>query len=256
MYEFSQNIDLSMKVDALSKKFEQLLALNTLPTNSPNIQGVCAICSIPSHIMYDCPSASLFPEYVQEQVNAAQGFHRQNDPYSNTRGRSIRQQQYQQNKQSGMTAPLGFQSQRRDEGKLPSHPIENRRTNYHEQAKAVITLRNRKLVDNKVGEPIKDNDLNENEIEGIDMETKIEKKVEKELISSSNSKTLEFSPMTSYKPKVPFSQTLLPPPYVRKDNKMKDILETFKEVKINLPRLEPLSKSRPMQNFLKTCTLS
>ncbi|KAI5669013.1 hypothetical protein M9H77_18866 [Catharanthus roseus] len=65
---------------------------------------------------------------------------------------------------------------RRDKGKLPSHPIENPRANYHEQAKAVITLRNGKLVDNKVGEPIKNSDLNENEIEGIDIESKIEKK--------------------------------------------------------------------------------
>ncbi|KAI5649111.1 hypothetical protein M9H77_35116 [Catharanthus roseus] len=76
MYEVSQIVDLSLKVDALSKKFEQLLALNTLPTNSPNVQGVCAICSSPSHVIYDCPSASLFPEFVQEQVNVAQGFHR------------------------------------------------------------------------------------------------------------------------------------------------------------------------------------
>ncbi|KAI5663351.1 hypothetical protein M9H77_22676 [Catharanthus roseus] len=229
MYEVSQNVDLSLKVDALSKKFDQLLALNTLPTNSPNVQGVCAICSSPSHVIYDCPSASLFPEFVQEQVNVAQGFHRQNNPYSNTYNSGWRnhpnfswkqqggegqlgQQQYQQNKQPGMTAPPGFQSQRyvpphppqsgnsifeekvlsalkglesmtqildshtqsiakletqigqlanaisrRDEGKLPSHQIENLRANYHEQAKAVITIRNEKLVDNKVGEPIKDN---------------------------------------------------------------------------------------------------
>ncbi|KAI5659770.1 hypothetical protein M9H77_28563 [Catharanthus roseus] len=64
---------------------------------------------------------------------------------------------------------------RRDEGKLPSHLIENPRANYHEQAKAVITLRSGKKVDNKVGEPIKDKELNENEIEEIDIETKIEK---------------------------------------------------------------------------------
>ncbi|KAI5683156.1 hypothetical protein M9H77_04384 [Catharanthus roseus] len=64
---------------------------------------------------------------------------------------------------------------RREEGRLPSNPIENPRTNYHEQAKAVITLRSRKEVDNKVGEPIKDNELNENETEEIDIETKIEK---------------------------------------------------------------------------------
>ncbi|KAI5663416.1 hypothetical protein M9H77_22739 [Catharanthus roseus] len=39
MYEVTQNIDLSSKVDALSKKFDQLLALNTLPTNFPNVQN-------------------------------------------------------------------------------------------------------------------------------------------------------------------------------------------------------------------------
>ncbi|KAI5676630.1 hypothetical protein M9H77_07580 [Catharanthus roseus] len=66
---------------------------------------------------------------------------------------------------------------RRDEGRLPSHPIENPRANYHEQAKVVIALRNGKEVDNKVGEPIKDNELNENETKEIDIETKIEKKV-------------------------------------------------------------------------------
>ncbi|KAI5681311.1 hypothetical protein M9H77_02538 [Catharanthus roseus] len=65
---------------------------------------------------------------------------------------------------------------KRDEGKLPSHPIQNPRANYHEQAKAAITLRNGKLVDNRVGEPIKDSDLNETEIDGFDMETKIENK--------------------------------------------------------------------------------
>ncbi|KAI5649803.1 hypothetical protein M9H77_35808 [Catharanthus roseus] len=52
---------------------------------------------------------------------------------------------------------------RRDEGKLPSHPIENPRANYHEQANTVITIRNGKLVDNKVGEPIKDSESNNNE---------------------------------------------------------------------------------------------
>ncbi|KAI5654389.1 hypothetical protein M9H77_31576 [Catharanthus roseus] len=80
MYEVSQNVDLSVKVDALSKKFDQLLALNTLSTSSTNMQGVCAICSNPSHAIYDYPSASLFPEFLQEQVNSAQGFYKQNDP--------------------------------------------------------------------------------------------------------------------------------------------------------------------------------
>ncbi|KAI5662247.1 hypothetical protein M9H77_21570 [Catharanthus roseus] len=81
---------------------------------------------------------------------------------------------------------------RRDEVKLPSHPTDNSKANYHEQAKAVITLR------------IGNGKLNENETEGIDMGTKIERKIEKELASFSNSKTLESSPTASYKPKVPY----------------------------------------------------
>ncbi|KAI5662320.1 hypothetical protein M9H77_21643 [Catharanthus roseus] len=71
MYEVTQNVDLSSKIDVLSKKFDQLLALNTLPTNCLNVQ-------------------------------------------------------------------------------------ENPRANHHEQVKAVITLRNGKLVDDKVTESIKD----------------------------------------------------------------------------------------------------
>ncbi|KAI5682163.1 hypothetical protein M9H77_03391 [Catharanthus roseus] len=157
MYEISQNVDCSVKVDALSKKFDQLLALNTLPTNSPN-----------------------------EQIIAAQGFRRQNDPYSNTYNPGWRNHPNFFWRQQGgksleaMTQIVDSHTQsiakletqigqlanainRRDKGKLPSHPIENPRANYHEQVKAVITLRNEKLVDNKVGEPIKDSKLNKNE---------------------------------------------------------------------------------------------
>ncbi|KAI5649999.1 hypothetical protein M9H77_36004 [Catharanthus roseus] len=137
MYEVTQDVDLSLKVDALSKKFDQLLALNTLPTNSPNVQEA-KIQILDSHIQ----SIAKLETQMGQLANAIS---------------------------------------RRDEGKLPSHPIENPRANYHEQAKPIITLRNRKLVDNKVGKPIKDSELNENETEGIDIETIIEKKVEKEL---------------------------------------------------------------------------
>ncbi|KAI5663025.1 hypothetical protein M9H77_22348 [Catharanthus roseus] len=158
MYEVSQNVDLSVKVCALTKKFDQLLALNILPTNSPNLQ-------------------------------------------------------------------------------------------------TVITLRNGKLVDNKVGELIEDGKFHENETEGIDIGTKIKRKIEKELASSSNSKTLESSPMASYKPKVPYPQALLPPPHLIKDNKREDILETLKQVKINLPLLEVIKQVSSYAKFLKDmCT--
>ncbi|KAI5657919.1 hypothetical protein M9H77_26712 [Catharanthus roseus] len=159
MYEVSQYVDLSLKVDALSKKFDQLLALNALPTNFLNVQGLESMTQIlDSHAQ----SIAKLETQIGQLTNAIS---------------------------------------RRDEGKLPSHPIENPKANYYEQAKVVTTLRNGKLVDNKVGEPIKDGKLNENKTEGIDIGAKIERKIEKELASSSNSKTLEQSPTASYKPK-------------------------------------------------------
>ncbi|KAI5677348.1 hypothetical protein M9H77_08298 [Catharanthus roseus] len=90
MYEVTQNVDLSSKVDALSKKFDQLLALNTLPTNSPNVQSLESMTQIlDSHTQ----SIAKLETQIEQLANAIS---------------------------------------RRDEGKLPSHPIENPRANYHE----------------------------------------------------------------------------------------------------------------------------
>ncbi|KAI5648833.1 hypothetical protein M9H77_34838 [Catharanthus roseus] len=93
MFEVSQNVDLSVKVDALSKKFDQLLALNTLPTNSPNVQK-----SMTQILDSHTQSIAKLETQIGQLANAIS---------------------------------------RRDEGKLPSHPIENPRANYHEQANAL-----------------------------------------------------------------------------------------------------------------------
>ncbi|KAI5673708.1 hypothetical protein M9H77_14072 [Catharanthus roseus] len=196
MYEVSQNVDLSLKVDAFSKKFDQLLTLNTLPSNSPNVQGVC-VC-----IPHSSQSGnSMFEEKVSSALKGLEAMTQIVDSHTQPIARLEIQM-----------GQLANAINRRDKGKLSGHPIENPRANHYEQVKAVITLRNGKLVDNKVGEPIKDGKFNENKTKGIDIGTKIERKIEKELASSFNSKTLESSPTASYKPKVPYPQALLPPP--------------------------------------------
>ena len=60
------------KVDQLTRKLDQLLA------NSSRIPvgRVCELCASPAHCVSDCLAAPLYPEFVQEQVNAAQGFAR------------------------------------------------------------------------------------------------------------------------------------------------------------------------------------
>ncbi|KAI5652258.1 hypothetical protein M9H77_29445 [Catharanthus roseus] len=207
-WQVTQNVDLSSKVDALSKRFDPLLALNTLPTNSLNVQGTSQFSPRISQ------SEQPIFKYVQSRL----------EKEATRRGRSIRPTTISAEQTiwydclswfsiSKVCTPSPFSKletqigqlanaiSRRDEGKIPNHLIENPRTNHHEQVKAVITLRNGKLVDNKVGEPIKDSKLNRNETDGIDIGTKIERKIEKELASSSNSKTLESSSTASYKPK-------------------------------------------------------
>ncbi|KAF7812340.1 uncharacterized protein G2W53_033316 [Senna tora] len=218
IYEVSNNHDLSNQVASLSKKFDQLM--NKLPVNFSNSQDVCVICASPKHCATDCPSASSYPEYMEQHVNATQGF-KQDNPYSNTYNPgwrnhpnfSWRQQnsdpQRQQVNPNGLVNPSTYQSPRygqpspqsfqssgidhnfqnqvlsalknldpmrqlldshtqsiakletqvgqlantiarRDEGKLPSFPMENPRgQTYQEETKAVTTLRSGKIIDNK-----------------------------------------------------------------------------------------------------------
>ena len=53
IYEVSHSVDLSSKVDALTKKFDQLLCMNKVSTTS-SVQDVCSICASPMHTSIDC----------------------------------------------------------------------------------------------------------------------------------------------------------------------------------------------------------
>ncbi|KAI5654148.1 hypothetical protein M9H77_31335 [Catharanthus roseus] len=155
MYEVSQNVDLSLKVDVLSKNY------------------------VPPH-----PSQSENSIFEEKFLFALKGLEAKTqilDSYT----QSIAKLETE-------IGQLANAISTRDKGKLPSHPIDNSRANYHEQAKAVITLRNGKLVDNKVGDPIKDSELNENKIERIDMGTKIEKNTLEYFVQAKGSLSSNF----------------------------------------------------------------
>ncbi|XP_058203029.1 uncharacterized protein LOC131317499 [Rhododendron vialii] len=88
LYEVGRSDDLSYKVDALTRKFDTFLSLGHGPSHSSPpaaVAEVCQLCSSPCHQINECHMASQFPEFLQEHVNAAQGFGRPaNDPYSHT----------------------------------------------------------------------------------------------------------------------------------------------------------------------------
>lgn len=134
---------------------------------------------------------------------------------------------------------------KRDDGKLPSHSVENPKSKNYEHVNAVMTLRNGKDVDNLVsGKKKHDNGFNT-------QENKIEKESQ-DVLSPNVSKSPDPIP---YEPKVPYPQALELSYNPKKDKKMDDILEIFKQVKINLPLLEAIQQVPAYAKFLKDmCT--
>ena len=132
---------------------------------------------------------------------------------------------------------------RREEGKLPSQPISNpvrsykaesstSPANFPEQAKVVMTLRS--------GRTLNQPDL--------DQEHKIT-----EPEKPSHAKGKEPIDQTSA-PKVPFPKAL-DLPLEKKNLKMNEMLELFKQVQINLPLLDAIKQVPSYAKFLKDlCT--
>ncbi|GAV65147.1 LOW QUALITY PROTEIN: hypothetical protein CFOL_v3_08662, partial [Cephalotus follicularis] len=88
IYGVSQFETIKAKVDILFQKLDKVLTIGTLPTQSTQTsiaQEACTLCASPTHYMSDCPLAVHYPDCIQEQAQAIQGFQRpKNDPYSNT----------------------------------------------------------------------------------------------------------------------------------------------------------------------------
>jgi hypothetical protein len=86
LFEVSHPSEVTSKVDALSRKLDQIMAAGFSPTPVSHISTpheVCSFCSSPSHQAKDCPIIGQFSEVPPEQMNAT--FSRPgNDPYSNS----------------------------------------------------------------------------------------------------------------------------------------------------------------------------
>ena len=77
--EIGPSTALQCKVDMIAQKLDQLLS------GPSTTQQVCTLCASPAHEITECPSAAQYPEFVQEQVQAAQGYVRPpNNPFSST----------------------------------------------------------------------------------------------------------------------------------------------------------------------------
>ncbi|XP_058208135.1 uncharacterized protein LOC131321145 [Rhododendron vialii] len=79
IYEIKPSHDLNSKVEILTEKVEKLLCMGPATSQPPLSQEACSLCASPAHFITDCPVAPQFSIFVEEQVNAAQG-------YANARG--------------------------------------------------------------------------------------------------------------------------------------------------------------------------
>jgi hypothetical protein len=73
LFEVSNPLDVTTKVDALSRDIYQLMAAGFSRTTTPYMplpQEACSFCSSPSHHARDCPIVGQFSEISHEQMNA------------------------------------------------------------------------------------------------------------------------------------------------------------------------------------------
>ena len=88
----SSEVDLNLiaqkldKIDLLIDKFLVLDQQSSAQYTPPfNYQEICSIYASPTHDVSECPMAAQFPPFIQEQVQAAQGYSNPfNDPFLNT----------------------------------------------------------------------------------------------------------------------------------------------------------------------------
>ncbi|XP_058202945.1 uncharacterized protein LOC131317407 [Rhododendron vialii] len=139
----------------------------------------------------------------------------------------------------------------RENGKFPSQPIPNPKGKFalsnpsnstykREQVQSIVTLRSRKQVDNQVSMPI-EKSLGESEKE--ERQSSPTKDQE-----SSSPRPPKEPQLRSFILKAPYPERLVAP---KKDVDHGDILEVFKQVRINVPFLDAIRQVPSYAKFLK-----
>jgi hypothetical protein len=142
---------------------------------------------------------------------------------------------------------------RREKGKLPSQSVVNPKglymvneTSHLEKVQAITTLRSGKLVDNQV-EDKKD--------EHTKVSETLQRDKGKQVINDTSSSADPRSE-APYVPKAPYPERLKASSHFGKqEEKVQDMMETFKQVKVNIPLLDAIKQVPAYAKFLKDlCT--
>ncbi|KAI5335297.1 hypothetical protein L3X38_025430 [Prunus dulcis] len=225
VYEMSSNNDLALHVASLEKKVDSMLNM------VPKIAEVCAICNIPGHPTYQCSASEAYPEFVQEQVNLMNSYNQRprNDPFSNTYN-------------PGQIADALSQ---REPEKFPSQPVILQRN--QEQAKAVITLRSGKVINNGVGNEV----TNESDhVNAAPTQEENEKSNDNPSNATSSFEAPNFHKAEKpYSPPIPFPRRLAKS---KQDKSFKEIFDILSKMNVNLPLLDVIKNMPAMGNFSRS----
>ncbi|XP_062178241.1 uncharacterized protein LOC133883038 [Alnus glutinosa] len=274
LYHIKADEDISDRIATLTRKVEALELSKVGVTKNPKpIEISCEICEANVHLTKDCPTILAFKEVLHEQANAANAYQRPfSSPYSETynpnlrnhpnfswrNGQSANEPQgssshapyvppHKQTLEETLQAFIQSQNQInqevknsigriesqlnvREKGKFPAQPEPNPRTRAGvnevsntqvEHAKSITILRSGKMVNKEVPTKVSPS-------KG-DFETKEDGK------PSEGGDVVE----KVYEPVAPFPQRLLAP---KKGTENQDILEVFKQVKINIPLLDAIKQ--------------
>ena len=70
IYELKREIEMNLKIDALTKRLDALVVGPSINAASTYAVHSCSIYASPIHSVQNCPSAPVFTEYSMEQANA------------------------------------------------------------------------------------------------------------------------------------------------------------------------------------------
>jgi hypothetical protein len=139
----------------------------------------------------------------------------------------------------------------RDKGKLPSQAVNNPKacgnSSNQEHVQAIVTLRSGKRVDNKVVNPKENAEEEEQKEEGEQREEEGDNQEEGDAEPSTVTPVVK-EPPRALVPKASYPERLQAP---RNGGKLEDILEVFKQVRINIPFLDAIQQIPSYAKFLK-----
>ncbi|KAL9343427.1 hypothetical protein Peur_063858 [Populus x canadensis] len=237
MYNLREDHDLQVKFASLAKKVEALELKKSGQLKS--VQDiVCQICETNEHSTHDCPTLPSFRECLHEQAHALNSFQRPNhNPYSQTYNPGWRNHpnfNWKSDNNNAQTSQPPFQAHhnfQNSHGYAPPYAPPPRR-NLEETLHAF--MENGKVIEKPILEPC------ENDDESISKG--------KEGVESNHCKEKTDSP-----PALPFPHAMTKQ---RKVNHNSEILETFKQVRINIPLLDAIKQVPSYAKFLKDlCTV-